>query len=466
MTATDKFYSLQGTKVTREEIIEIIALAKDENNCEVIYRLSQLLNNEPETQKFEVETIEQYDPTLNAPRHTGSYKQALDNCGRLRKGWHYVNGIVAKVEKKAKPFNEQKNGKAIVKQWKNRKKRTDKSVSFDLENSKNQEKTKKAPVKIKKPILKKTIVAKKQIVTKKVNDQKLDKNSPKVDQKTKQTSLFGAKKPTAKRKSKSLKGFDIVGNTIGNMIANSLLQPEAKEKVVKNKLMDTKFDTLPINKEWEELMQNPAANMKIAIWGKPKNGKTAGSLQMANYLTKFGKVLYNFADQGFNKSTQDLWISSGLAKNTDAEPSDISNSKDLEKEIATGKYKFVFIDMISDYIRTEKLRPEEFKERFIKQFPNVSFILIFEVTKGGNFKGDQGWTHLVDAIMTVEDFMIENRGRYGTGKRIIWEDGLKRFNPKKYQEYLDEKRSNQPETTTQNIPYMPSQSNGLAFVVR
>lgn len=207
-----------------------------------------------------------------------------------------------------------------------------------------------------------------------------------------------------------------------------------KKANVSNGLMDMTFDTLPINKEWEELMQNPASNLKIAIWGAPKNGKTAGSLQMANYFTNFGNVLYNFADQGFNKSTQDLWISSGLSENPKAFPSDISSIDELEKEIATGKYKFAFIDMISDYIRTEKIKPEEFKARFIKKYPNVSFILIFEVTKGGNFKGDQGWTHLVDAIMTVEDFLIENRGRYGIGHRIIWEEGLKKFNPKKYEE--------------------------------
>lgn len=211
-------------------------------------------------------------------------------------------------------------------------------------------------------------------------------------------------------------------------------QPVIKPK---NRLMQMTFDSLQMDEGWEKLMQSPAKNMKIAIWGAPKNGKTAGSLKLANYLTKFGNVIYNFADQGFNKSTQDLWIKSGLADNTKAEPSDISNLDDLEKEIKTGKYDFVFIDMISDYIRTEKVRPEEFKERFIKQFPNVSFILIFEVTKGGNFKGDQGWTHLVDAIMTVEDFLMENRGRYGAGEFVVWEEGFERFNPKRYSEWLE-----------------------------
>ena len=220
--------------------------------------------------------------------------------------------------------------------------------------------------------------------------------------------------------------------------------PVQEEKPVKNKLMNMQFDSLDLDEGWENFMQNPAKNMKVAIWGAPKNGKTAGSLQFANYLTKFGNVLYNFADQGFNKSTQDLWKQSGLSSNTKAEPSDTQTLADLEKEIATGKYTFVFIDMISDYINKENIKPYEFKERFMKKYPKVSFILIFEVTKGGNFKGDQGWTHIVDAIVTVENFLMENRGRYGVGSHIVWEDGLKRFDPKKYDEVMEEL---QPEPT-------------------
>ncbi|MFN3753298.1 zincin-like metallopeptidase domain-containing protein [Flavobacterium sp.] len=205
-----------------------------------------------------------------------------------------------------------------------------------------------------------------------------------------------------------------------------------------NKLMQMEFESLPMDNGWEKLMQEPAANMKIAMFGPPKNGKTAAALQLANYLTKFGNVLYNFADQGFNLSTQKLWIESGLSNNPKAEPSDINTLAALEKEIATGKYKFVFIDMISDYIRLEKIKPEEFKANFMRKYPEVSFILIFEVTKAGTFKGDEGWMHVVDAIMNVENFVISNRGRYGFGKRVIWEKGFAESDPKGYAEWLEE----------------------------
>ena len=44
------------------------------------------------------------------------------------------------------------------------------------------------------------------------------------------------------------------------------------------------FDTLPFTGDWANFMQEPAKTMKLAIWGKPKNGKTAGATKLANYL--------------------------------------------------------------------------------------------------------------------------------------------------------------------------------------
>ncbi|PKH52415.1 hypothetical protein CXF68_17710 [Tenacibaculum sp. Bg11-29] len=198
------------------------------------------------------------------------------------------------------------------------------------------------------------------------------------------------------------------------------------------------FDTLPFTGEWASFMQEPAKTMKLAIWGKPKNGKTAGATKLANYLTNFGSILYNFADQGINKSTQDLWKLSGLHEKENAFLSEAREIKDLEKLCASGDYDFVFIDMINTYIHRTGMKPHEFEDRFIKKFPNISFILIFEVTKSGNFKGDQGWTHLPDALITVDSFVMHNQGRYGVGEYVVWEEGLRKVNPKKYKEYFGE----------------------------
>ena len=205
-----------------------------------------------------------------------------------------------------------------------------------------------------------------------------------------------------------------------------------------NELMSLQFDTLNFEGEWAEFMDSPAKNMRIAIWGKPKNGKTAGATKFANYLTSFGNVLYNFADQGVNKSTKDLWQMSGLAQQPNAFLTDTRELDELEKLCASGKFDFVFIDMINTYIHRTGIKYFEFEDRFLKKFPSISFILIFEVTKNGDFKGDQGWTHLVDALITVDSFVMENTGRYGVGHYIVWKHGLETTNPKKYKEYFSE----------------------------
>lgn len=221
-------------------------------------------------------------------------------------------------------------------------------------------------------------------------------------------------------------------------------------------IMNMSFDSLQFSGKWHEFMQNPAKNMKLAIWGKPKNGKTAGALAFANYLTNFGSILYNFADQGINKSTQDLWQLSGLHQKENAYLSDTRELKELDKLCKSGNYDFVFIDMINTYINRTNIKYHEFEEQFLKKYPNISFILIFEVTKTGNFKGDQGWTHLPDALITVDSFVMHNQGRYGVGEYVVWKEGLQKVNPKKYNEFFGEETADNYQV--QNIPQVSLES--------
>ncbi len=234
--------------------------------------------------------------------------------------------------------------------------------------------------------------------------------------------------------------------------------PVTNNSLVKSSkdLMAMSFDSLKFTGLWNKFMQEPARNMKIAGWGAPKNGKTTGFCQLANYLTQFGNVLYNFADQGFNKSTQDIWKLTGLENNPRAFSTAVRELDDLDKLAASGDYQFIFIDMISTYIQRTGLKPHDFADRFITKYPNISFILIFEVTKGGNFKGDQGWTHIVDAMVTVEDYVMTNRGRYGTGDYVVWKDGLQKFNPKKFAELYESEPTEEIKET---------QSTGFSFSI-
>ena len=120
MTALEAFNALNNREVSRKEVEQVLTQAKAENNTAIIYRLSQALNNSPEATHFEI-TITQYDSTagLSGVQHTGDYREALDDCGRLRKGWKFVKGNVVKVEEKPKKEAKPKKEKAPQKKGKN-----------------------------------------------------------------------------------------------------------------------------------------------------------------------------------------------------------------------------------------------------------------------------------------------------------------------------------------------------------
>ena len=117
MTALEAFNALNNREVSRQEVEQVLTQAKAENNTAIIYRLSQALNNSPEATHFEI-TITQYDSAagLSGVQHTGDYREALDDCGRLRKGWKFVNGNVVKVEEKPKKEAKPKKEKAPQKE--------------------------------------------------------------------------------------------------------------------------------------------------------------------------------------------------------------------------------------------------------------------------------------------------------------------------------------------------------------
>ncbi len=92
----EEFVNLHNRTVSRSEVERVVSLAKEQNNTEVIYRLSRILNAYPTEQRFVI-NIKDYPtpPTaLAGAHHTGDYHEALDENGRLRKGYKFVKGKI------------------------------------------------------------------------------------------------------------------------------------------------------------------------------------------------------------------------------------------------------------------------------------------------------------------------------------------------------------------------------------
>lgn len=225
-----------------------------------------------------------------------------------------------------------------------------------------------------------------------------------------------------------------------------------------DELMNMEFETIQFEGEWSNFLPNPAKNIRLAIFGKPKNGKTAGSTALAKQLSNFGNVLYVFADQGISESTKILWRLAGLDQVNNVHLSNTTNLDELDKLLVTGNYDYVVLDMLNTFIDRSGIRPHEFRERFYDKYPDIGFIFVMEATKSGDFKGAQAWMHLPDQVVNVSDYVMETYGRYGMGHYVVWPEGLQKINPKRYAELYEEE-------TTEPDPEIVNQPVNLPFII-
>ncbi len=99
MKVIEKYNALDGRTVTREELQEIAKLGKEQEVLEIYERITAVLEaNDYDT--FEIKISKPLG--LNAARHTGAAKTALDDCGRLKKGYKYQDGKIVKIQRKKK----------------------------------------------------------------------------------------------------------------------------------------------------------------------------------------------------------------------------------------------------------------------------------------------------------------------------------------------------------------------------
>lgn len=211
---------------------------------------------------------------------------------------------------------------------------------------------------------------------------------------------------------------DNVQKKVDNQVVTPSEEPTPKigGVISTTQLSEMEFDSLPIRGKWYDLIQDLPKNASSMIWGKGKNGKTSFCLQFADYLSQYGRVLYNFADQGINATTKKLLSDMGVIGNPNIDLTQVRNIVELKKILDTGAYDFVFIDLVQDY---ENAKPKTFKD-LKESYPNIGFHLVMESTKDGQFKGDNGWEHLPDELIDVVEYKAYSKGRLGNGQIVVW----------------------------------------------
>ena len=195
-----------------------------------------------------------------------------------------------------------------------------------------------------------------------------------------------------------------IGGTIGTFLQQSLSGVELLE--VDYETMDLSFDFSKIG------LDDMPKNASILVYGKPKHGKSTFALQLANELSKKGKLLYvaneeMMSDGKPSKSLQDRVKRIGYTPT-------MRFSKNLNVQLSD--FQFIVIDSINAL----GLDIEAWRE-LRNTYPNSFFVLVSQVTKSGIFRGSQEWAHDVDVIVDVKNGKADIMGRFGSGEYEIFD---------------------------------------------
>ena len=171
-------------------------------------------------------------------------------------------------------------------------------------------------------------------------------------------------------------------------------------------LLKNEYDVYPFEGKYLELIGEPTTPFAAIVFGLPKSGKSIFSIQFADYLgSNFGRVLYIASEEGFSPTLQ---------KKVKDFVKDTSNldfapfktyGEIIENDLS--RYSFVFIDSLN----FAKITVKEL-EQLKADYPTVSFITILQSTKGGNFRGSQEYAHNCDVIITIENGIATQKGRF------------------------------------------------------
>lgn len=177
---------------------------------------------------------------------------------------------------------------------------------------------------------------------------------------------------------------------------------------------------------WYDAIGKPELTGSWILWGNSSNGKTSLALQIAKYMSQFGRVDYNSLEEGLSLSMQEAISLVGMSDVgsgfylLDKEP-----MKDLVKRLRKRRSANI---VVIDSLQYAGITYKEYKQ-LMDEFRNKLFIFVSHAD-GSHPKGNVAKSIRYDANvkMFVEGFHTIPQSRYGGGELfIIWQKGYEDY---------------------------------------
>lgn len=196
-------------------------------------------------------------------------------------------------------------------------------------------------------------------------------------------------------------------------------------------IRSARFKVADFGGAWRDSIGMPVLRGTWLIYGGSGSGKTSFCLQLAKYLSQFGRVLYNSLEQGLSPTMQSAWLAGGMeAAGRRVKLLDRESYNDLFDRLAKRQSpEVVIIDSIN-YLRGLRLSDYQLlSQRYRKKL----FIIVAH-EKGGEPKGAlaQAIRYDADVKIRVEGYRAMVTSRYATSEvggqdYIIWDKGAEGY---------------------------------------
>lgn len=193
-----------------------------------------------------------------------------------------------------------------------------------------------------------------------------------------------------------------------------------------NDILNKKYKLFDFKDEWEEAFSKPERCGVWFVWGNSGNGKTRFTMQLAKYLTNFGKVLYNSLEEGsshtIRKAFEDVGMSEVKQKMLLVSESLEKLSERLNKQRSAS---VIIVDSFQ-YAQISYKQYIAFKEQH-----KDKLIIFISHADGKQPAGRSAKSVMYDATLKiwVEGFKAFSKGRYigPKGSLTIWPEGAMRY---------------------------------------
>lgn len=197
-----------------------------------------------------------------------------------------------------------------------------------------------------------------------------------------------------------------------------------KRAISVNDMLTKKFTDMQFEADWEESFGHPETSGVWLIWGASGNGKTSFALQLAAYLSQFGRVAYNSLEEGPGKSLQ-----LAIRRNNVADTAGlVFLSEDMtELRARLERHKSPQI-IITDSFQYTGLTKGEYKQ-LKRDYPAKLFIFISH-SEGSQPEGRAAKFVKYDADVKIhiEGYKAFVVSRYGGGAPYtIWQKGAEKY---------------------------------------